>query len=346
MPKNLETWVRLPSGVLARRGRGDVTLPPLTDTFVIGETRPTKLNTGLPSGWVSEGTLNGHQVLTTPTTLYRQTIWGCVEAKVGGCKLIECDVKGPQNWTDNKQALVLSSVPQGQTPFEITRNRLVPTYPTHMMDGIKGHDFIATRNLVLNTVDGFGVFNTAAPGGAVNTQLLGNYFDELGFYTQNALTAFYGTTTRAHPSDTKTHNDGGQSQGGSGLILRGNWLGAFLSQDPNVGRYDVSLPIYANAAFQLNNNVGRTSNMVVDRNWMNGGAFMNNTSGAYVIDNFIGNWTGNRFGRNAAGGPTAPRALVFKTGSTRGTHWNESGNIWYAVGDALDNRPITVYVNA
>lgn len=330
----------------------------MVDPFQVRVTRPEKTDPGigLPAGWVSEGNLYGLQTITTPgTRLYRKTIFGWVDIKAAGVTVEECDIRGPQTYDYTTAANLITCYPGlVNTGAKFIRNRLVPDVPNHNLAGIVGYNYTATRNLILNTVDGFGSFNIhdknpdgTYRGGPINVELYGNHVSELAFFTMDAVNAYLGTTgVRVHPSDTKTHNDAWQLQGGQGAVAEGNAFYGTLSTDPKVGKYaGTTLPAYANASVQFNKNVGPCYDNRIRYGWVNGGAYMFNLSGAYDAARSLGDFSSNRWGRLAAGGPGAPRALVFPTGSTRGTNWTEAGNTWDPVGDALDGQPITIYVN-
>lgn len=163
--------------------------------------------------------------------------------------------------------------------------------------GIEGHDFALVRCNVHSAVDGANIYNTHAPGAPVNYAIDHTWIHDLGYFTAPVAGI-------VHPSDTNTHNDCVQQQGGSLGLITNSRLDA--TRRRNWGDYtDTGVPPVPQDvhAILLGHNVGRTSNLTVTDCELNEGWIPFNAGGAAKLD------TGHKLGifcRNTFRDPGAP----------------------------------------
>lgn len=327
-------WV-LTGGAWKRKGQADRTAG--VAPFVLGSTKPTRANSGLPPGWVPTTTYTTTQTVTTNGATYTDCRFdNYVDIRASDVTFVRCEFRGPSPGpASTNSAAKCTDVATLRTRFEFCD--FIARSPTNHFNALSGHDYTAHRCYVKNFVDGFNVYNTAAPGAASNVRLEGNCVELLSYFSPDPT-----------QSDNATHNDCVQHQGGSGTVIVGNTLAGFV--DPAVGnaneppttdgsgnhtggyRYSRS-PIpdgfWANAAIQFNNNVGNSMNVTVDRNWIDGGGASINVPSTACTGLAI---TGNRFGQHARLGSgfniIAPSALVITV----------TGNVDESTGAAANHR--------
>jgi len=312
----LETWVydsTLTS--LLRRGRNNIHL---ADGFVDYQTIPTKTNTGAFN--ISDPTRqqiigSSPLSLTTPNVTYQNVDFyvPVVRVKAANIRFINCYFHGEQ-WASGPATsantttvwdTLLDCRDSACVGCYVERCTFSPDYPNWLYTGIIGHDYVAYRSQFTRSVDGFGVYRTQQYNVDTNVQILCNYIDELAWFT--------GEQGVVHPSDTKTHNDGIQIQGGNRTKVWGNYIGGFLSTDPTVGTQDFygTGRTYnnSNACIQMNSGgVGYTFATDIQYNFMDGAGEMLNAGGVDStaaagvpedIRNFFGIISHNRIGRKA-----------------------------------------------
>lgn len=309
-----ETWLfEGEISALVRRGRSNVSL----DSFLDNVTLPTKINTGAynlsdPSRVSITG--NSPLTITTAGAVYQNTDFyvPTVRVKAANVKFINCYFHGEQ-WAPGAAVSTNSTViydalidtrDAACVNCYIERCTFKPDYPNWQYNGIIGHDFVVRRSLFLWLNDAIGVYRTQQYNVDSNVQILCNYIDELAWFT--------GEMGVVHPSDTKTHNDGIQIQGGNRTKIWGNYIGGFLSTDPTVGTNDIPTDrpyAQSNAAIQMNSGgVGYTFATDIQYNWMDGGGETLNAGGVDSttdstvpadVKNIFGIISYNRIGRKA-----------------------------------------------
>jgi hypothetical protein len=261
---------------------------PAGDTFVLGTTKPDATNTGLTD--IPLNVWTGNLIASTAGATYQNLeIRGQVKVQAANVTFINCWVRGNNNFGPNGEDALADCRSASCVNATFERCLFLPQYPNPFYTGIIGHDYTAIRCDVHNTVDGFGIYKTQDPGGPVNVQLKGCYAYGLSYYKE-ADVGF-----QVHPSDTQTHNDCLQIQGGSNTLVYGcNFQGFFDLTVP--GTSSPGRP-QANACIQYNNNVGSTTDMTVQYSWFDGGGASLNAA----LDNTnIGDISYNKFGRNQA----------------------------------------------
>jgi len=188
---------------------------------------------------------------------------------------------------------------------------LIPDTPTAYFSGILGHHFTARRCKVRHVVDGFGVYNTAAPTA------------QLGVLIEMCYIVDHAWFSTAPGQSDGSHTDGCQIQGGAGMVLRGNHFGG--THDVTVGDSPwsrLSDPSYRTiSALMVTPNVGAVTGMVVEKNWLDGGEICCNITKSTNAGNNIGSLLNNRFGRNTY---YTGHAIDIRTGAL----YTASGNVY------------------
>jgi hypothetical protein len=248
-----------------------------------GTYKPSAATTGVPAG-VTLTPYNGNMTITTPgTVLDSLDIFGFIQVRTADVTIRNCRVRGLGGGTGS--AGLITATNSAVQNLVVQDCTLVPDTPSYWLDGIMGHDFTALRCNVYNTVDGFGAFNTATPGGPVNVYLYSNYVHDLSYFSPDPN----------HPTDNQTHNDCFQPQGGSNIRVIGNNFQGFFSTDPAVGTNNLPYP-QANSAIMFNSNVGALTDCWVLNNWFDGGGITLNIATPNVD---LGKINNNQFGRNS-----------------------------------------------
>lgn len=246
------------------------------EALTVGAYKPDATNTGtLQDRTTLPTTINGDVVMTTDGQVLENTIVnGYVDMKGADQIVRNCWVRGPTGTITLERGLII-------TWFATTSNALIedchlePQVPSQNSNGFTGWKVTIKRVRVTNGSDGFGLFPPAASANTpLNAYLYGCWVESLAKWYPDA----------AGRSANGTHNDGIQVQGGVGtnnITLRGNRFGGYISQNAgNTGGVDVDssgnplVPtcICSNASIQLNRNVGELSDLIIEDNWLGGGA--------------------------------------------------------------------------
>lgn len=253
-----------------------------------GTYKPTLADVGwLDDPSITMTTINANVNMTTSGQVLENSIVnGFVDMRSSNQIVRNCIVRGPAS---NPSFLTRALI---STAFSGTSNALIEDTTCNMQtpqsdcDGITGHDYTARRVHTKRTTDGFGVFNTSSPGSAVNVNIFGCYVEDMARFFPDAT------------HDDGTHNDCIQIQGGSAIVIRGNYLNGYLSQDAgNTDGLNRQEPPFdtINSCIQFNNNVGNTSNVLIEDNWlygaeigMNGGSLTAAVNLGTIRDNNFG----------------------------------------------------------
>lgn len=296
------------------------------DGFVLGATKPSAQNTGLRNP-ATLTVYNGDITVTTAGTVIENLdIYGTVSIRTADVTVRNCRIRGKPFTLPATPVQYLVECRHGScVNARIEHCELRSDYDNYLVTGIIGHDYTAHRNNIYQVVDGLGIYKTQDPGGPVNVTLTGNYVHDLIYYTEAGVGA------PVHPSDTQTHNDCLQIQGGSNTLVYGNNFQGFFSttMGQNAGRPQ------ANAAIQYNNNVGATTAMTVQRNWLDGGG--SSINGGSTAGTNIGEISSNKFGHNQAqqgGGYNDTVAIVLTPTTTCVT----ANNVYEDNGIAVTTR--------
>ena len=322
-------------GVLVAVGRGAVSTTP----FVLGTTKPSAANTG------ATGTLtpsSGDLTITTANyDLSGLDIFGFVKVRAAGCHGTNFRVRGSGPGITNTALIDCNHA--AATGASFSNVTLIPDFPSIWLNSIIGHDYTVIRGLMLNGVDGAGMYNSNTPAAVCNTRLEGCYIDQLTYSSPDA-----------NHTDNRTHNDGVQIQGNTGHAVVGCTVAVFYDPATSVGADTGPAPLPASykpsvtgQAIGITPNVSQVGNVVIDRNWIDAGA-----QSVTIIPGSVGvadsiTITGNRFGRNqpnlTKNGVTARRAIciaseITLTGFPTTTGADTQGNVYED-----DGSPVTVH---
>lgn len=217
-----------------------------------------------------------------------------------------------------------------------------PRWATYWYTGVQGHHVTVRRCHIHEVADGVGIMNPHNPR-STSTVIEGNLIENLAYFAP----------VSTH-SDGRTHNDCIQHQGGSGDIIRGNFLSANPSRVngnglsasariPNEFRDIKSVPGQCIAITPVLTTV---TDITISKNWLrHGQQSLNVISGSHRGTN-IGRITGNRFlGGNPStmlSGQRIPRSMVVVPGMSADglpsrTGPDRNGNV------DSQGRPVTVW---
>lgn len=217
----------------------------------------------------------------------------------------------------------------------------IPDYPNTYIDAVIGHDFELRRCLIENTVDGLGVRNTTNSNGPARVKVYASIIRNLAFFKPDI-----------HHTDW-THNDGIQIFGNSNYRIVGNIINDNMSTTE--GTHDSPYaPSMTGQAIAMTPTSGVTSDVLIDRNWLDYGANSITITKAALASPTAITITNNKFGRHqpnlSRDGVTARRPILWSnkitpaiTGfSTAAVSVDTvNGNTWEDTGD-----PINVYRGA
>lgn len=227
--------------------------------LVAGTYKPSASTTGVMANTKLKpyNTSGQDLVITTDgTVLDSLEIWGDIKIRAKNVTIKNSRLHGgaqiPSSNTgivDANHANVSNLVVQDST--------LVPQRPSYYRDGIVGHDYKAVRNHISQTNDGLGIFNRPGGPATANVTAEGNYIHTLTFWSNDP----------AHSDGT--HNDGIQVQGGENIKIVGNTIEAFI----RTGSGSATSPRqpFAGVGIMLQQNVAKLKNVVVEKNYVDGG---------------------------------------------------------------------------
>lgn len=328
-----------------RRGRASIPLgepAPITSSdFVLGTTMPSLSNTGprYPLNTYTGANAGGNLTVNTAGTTYERIDFGTTWITVAAANVTfrDCKFLNTRNVTTARGMIDAQGSAVSNLKIEFCEFRNVPSggNVTALLNAITGHDFMMTRCNMRGFTDGIGIYPTSAnSGGPTNARVEGSYINELGWW-------YNSTSGIVHPSDTKTHNDAIQIQGGTGTQIVGNYIGGYYSTTigtdvPATGkRYEI---VFGNGAYPAGNggslaammfsesSRGPIRSSIITDNWIGGGAFSIN-AGDDALTSPFGTVHRNRFFRDQR---HAGMAIVIDTGVTADTGEGTSNrNIWF-----------------
>lgn len=194
------------------------------NTLTYGTYEPTYDTTGVPAG-TSLTTYNGDITVTTDGAVYDSLfINGRVVIQAANVVFKNCKIVGT-NAAPSSSVHLVDCRPASCVNATIQDCELYPQYRHwNWGDGIIGHDFSSLRNNIRHMTDGVGVYNTYATFPYnTNVVIKGNWIHDMAWWTA-------ATTGIVHPSDTESHNDCIQVQGGLGTVIVGNTLDAMFAR--------------------------------------------------------------------------------------------------------------------
>jgi hypothetical protein len=248
-----------------------------------GSYDPGPKTTGvLPNSTLRE--IKGDLTITSPGTYADLDVHGFVSVQAPDVRILNSVVRGG---VATYSRGLINATHGSVARLVVEGVELQPEHPSRLLTGILGHDYTARCVNVYQTVDGFGVFKTQQPGAPVNVTITQSFCHELGYFSPDP----------GHP-DNQTHNDCVQIQGGSGAVVTYNRLHAYYSHKVGTLNYPANHP-QALSTIMLNQNVGKTTGVVVTDNLLDGGDISVNAGGlTYTSNDFLGTFHRNRFDRN------------------------------------------------
>lgn len=294
------------------------------EAMVAGVDKPTEQNTGAIMGF-PRTVVTGNTTITSSgdESYTHYDFYGRVKINASGHKYFKnCRFFGDSTLTSN--TALVDCTHANVTNVELEDCDLIPDVPTLWQNGLLGHDYTLTRCKIQHVPDGCGVYNTNSPTGDVGVTVQMCHISKLGWWYPD-------------PNQTDgTHADGIQIQGGSDMVVRGNYIDAHF--DTSIGDSPWSRnssPNYeALSCLMYTPNVGDITDSVVDKNWLFGGEISVNCGDDDNSGNDLGDFTDNRFGHDQY---YTEHTLDF-----------DSGASFYASGNIYDDTEaaVTVRTNA
>lgn len=296
--------------------------------LIPGVDQPTSANTGLLPD-VPLVQASGNVNLNTAGAVYEnRDLAGSITVSAPNVTIRNVRIRGQAGVKPTNDSFLIAAFGSNVSNLLIEHVTLRPDSPHAKWNGISGHDYTARFVDVSHVTDGFNVYNTNVPAPKLypsGVTIEQSYCHDLVRWTA----ASAGTV---HPSDTETHNDCIQHQGGSGTVIRGNTLkaGPFAKQvghwrtTTNTEPY-TTVPLYSlpdggpyreipdrgtgveatgrynvgdQANLMIGANVGPSYNLDVTDNWLYGGNYSVNGGGNPPGDGRnLGRFLRNRFDR-------------------------------------------------
>lgn len=290
------------------------------DTFKLGTTRPDATNTGIPDG-TKLTVYTGSATLTTPNMTYQNMVFNsyiALKPTASGVTFSNCLFQGPSTPAPGQSALLSSYA--GVTNVTVDRCTFKPRAPNYWVNGIYGWGGMTINRCdISNVVDGIDPF-----GGTY--YVYGNYVHDFATYSPSPSN-----------SDSHTHNDGMQFQGGSGSKVIGNNFQGFA--DPRISHDSMGWngpQGQITACFTIVPVVSTISNLTITDNWLDGGMYtlnvVNYPSGADRPITNLGVVERNRFGRQQGvqgpGGDLTYTMVICKGASSSTGNGTSNQNVY------------------
>lgn len=195
------TVVTAPTVRLSRLAVGD---------FVLGTTKPSLTNAGVPAGWIPTQTTVGNLTVTVAGTVIEdRRIEGVVSIQAINVTLRRCEIVGPATVAATGGVFLVNVTTSGGG-FVIEQSTIQPRAVNESTEGLRGQGFTARRCKIVDCVD---IVGTTGPA----VVLEGNYFGAMSYFTPCTYQA-----------SNDTHNDIWQMHAGtSGPVSRGNTYDAY-----------------------------------------------------------------------------------------------------------------------
>lgn len=242
---------------------------------------PGASTTGVRPGSVLK-TVNGDLNISASGTYANLDVHGFVNVKAANVTILNSRIRG--GVATGSHGLI-DATNGNVANLKVEGVELVPEHPSYWLTGILGHDYVAKCVNVYQTVDGFGVYKTQNPGGPTNVTITQSFAHELSYFSPDPN----------HP-DNRTHNDCIQIQGGSGTVVTYNLLHGYLSSMVGTLNYPHRQSM---STIMLGSKVGKTTNLVIKDNHLNGGEISVNGGGlqGYTPADNLGTFWRNIFDR-------------------------------------------------
>jgi hypothetical protein len=288
------------------------------DNFVLGTTKPSASNTGVPSA-ITLTTVNGDIVVTTDGAIIEnKDVFGFIRVQAPNVTIRNCKIRG----RDTGNAYVVSGVtlpctPNGNPVGDGAYARLWPTW-YGLIDGnhASATNMLVERCTLVCDWPSWWGFAISLHDSTIHRCDISNFPDGVEDYGNNIITGNYIHDPVFHASDYNqrnstppwwSHNDGIMATGSRNGNSRyeGNYIymlntGAHIQYQDAQGYGDHRW----GAGITLAPNNGPINNMVIKNNWLSSGAAgfqcngTNTALGHAGASNVIGEVSGNRVAHN------------------------------------------------
>jgi len=310
--------------VAAGSNRGRLVLgtyrPSLATTGVIPGTKLTVTHNHVPRSGRTYSNLDvRHNVVPGPN--------------VGNVTYRNCIFRGPMTIPRRASSLYTMFRPH-KGGFVFIDCTFRPQRPHFRWVGLQGYGFTLRRCDASKLVDQVEVFNpNNGPKGAGDNSLRDGpchviveqcYFHDSAYFRPGVDT-----------SPDGSHSDGIQWQGGTGLIVRGNYFTGKLKGQYQPNRLGGDT---ANSAMMIKPDAGNLGGAVITKNWFGGGAVTINVADAPKKKRYIrtlGSVTNNHFSRDQFFAPTAILVGTTRTRTHKSIAVTASNNVFVENGKAV-----------
>lgn len=251
----------------------------LAELFTLGQSKPTLENTGLRSA--PTRTISEKLVITEPTTIKNARIEALISTSAP-LILEDCEVVGPLNHAPTRITPLISATSLTAS-VELRHCLVKPKVADPAVSGIMGHKIFSYRTVWTGGVDGIG-YNRKAVDSYLKVH--GSLITNLAYFNPDP-----------YPSDKKSHSDCIQIHGDAiGIEVIGSTLAGFC--DPTIGQ---GASVGTSTSAMMFSPIGsQMRDVLVDRNWIDGGSVSLNFSGWTSCTNAV--VSNNRFGRRQRDG--------------------------------------------
>lgn len=230
---------------------------------IIGTYVPNSLSAGIPAG-TRLLPHYGDITITRPNTVVQNLdVYGFIKVAAANVTIRSTRVHG--SGTAHSATGLINVLNSKARNVVISDCDLTGGYASPWIDGVIGHDFTVRRTDIHNVVDGVGVMNPRNKGADLNVNIEGNFIHDLNYIAPDP-----------EQHDGHTHNDGIQIQGTGGtrgklqVRIFGNNIQAFAG--PMSNRHSPYFPAVTGQAIGITPNVSSVHDVVIDSNWLDGGA--------------------------------------------------------------------------
>ncbi len=252
---------------------------------------------------------------------------------VGNVTYENCIFRGPMTLPRRASSLYTMFRPH-KRGFLFIDCTFRPQHPNFRWVGIQGYGFTLRRCDASKLVDQVEVFNpNNGPKGARDNSLRDGPCDVIIEQCYFHDSAYFRPGVDVSPDGS--HSDGIQWQGGTGLIVRGNYFTGKLKGQYQPNHLGGST---ANSAMMIKPDAGNLGSAVITKNWFGGGSVTINVADAPKKNRYIknlGSITGNHFYRDQFYAPTAILVGTTRKGSHTSIAVNSAKNVFVATGRAV-----------
>lgn len=217
-----------------------------SDTFVIGTTKPSASNTGVPAGTVFTSTVTSPVTLTISTAqTITNTDFACYVKVTAPVNFVNCRFRGPTNPGYVSMVALVDNNDSGAIGSTYTRCTFNADTPYYWLAGLSGQGYRATRCDFSATCDGS---NIRAQSPCI---IEGNYYHEFFFDDTAADWATSNPPYWSHNDGIQIRQSGGDTtsrlvdgQTISRHIIRGNYFNWSPGLESTNSKFSNNAPLY------------------------------------------------------------------------------------------------------